>query len=82
MKTTAVSFTEAKTHLARYGRLAEAGQTILVCRHRRAAFAIAALPRSDQARPKTPGLARGRIHIEPDFDNTPEDIIRDFEGAP
>jgi antitoxin (DNA-binding transcriptional repressor) of toxin-antitoxin stability system len=82
MKQTFVSFTEAKAHLAQYGRMAEQGQTIVVSRHRRAAFVLAALPHADQARPKAPGLARGRVHLAPDFDATPDDLIRDFEGAP
>jgi antitoxin (DNA-binding transcriptional repressor) of toxin-antitoxin stability system len=82
MKQATVSFTEAKAHFAQYGRMAGEGQTIVVCKHRRAAFVLAAVPRADQTRPKTPGLARGRIHLAPDFDATPEDVIRAFEGEP
>lgn len=80
MKVTAIPFTEAKAHLSQYGRLAQEGQTTLVLKHHRSAFLIAPVPRTAQARPKKPGLARGRIHMAPDFDATPEEVIRSFEG--
>jgi antitoxin (DNA-binding transcriptional repressor) of toxin-antitoxin stability system len=81
MKKTTIAFTEAKAHLSRYGSLAERGQTTLVLKHNRSAFLIAPLPQGDKAQPKTPGLASGQIHMAPDFATTPEDVIRDFEGA-
>ncbi len=81
MKATCISFTEAKTHLSRYGRLAEEGQTTLVCKHNRSAFLIAPVPASGRAHPKKPGLVRDRIRMADDFDATPEDVIRDFEGS-
>jgi len=80
MKATEIPFTEAKSHLSRYGRLAERGQTTLVLKHRRSAFLIAPVPATDKAKPKTPGLAQGGIHLAGDFDATPENVIRDFEG--
>jgi antitoxin (DNA-binding transcriptional repressor) of toxin-antitoxin stability system len=81
MKVTSIPFTEAKAHLSRYGRLAEEGQTILVLKHQRSAFLLSPVSRAGQARPKKPGLARGRIHMAPDFDATPADVIRAFEGV-
>jgi antitoxin (DNA-binding transcriptional repressor) of toxin-antitoxin stability system len=81
MKKTTIAFTEAKANLSRYGLLAERGQTTLVLKHNRSAFLIAPLPQGAKAQPKTPGLASGQIHMAPDFDATPEDVIRDFEGA-
>ena len=80
MKVTSIPFTEAKAGLSRYGRMAEAGQTIIVSKHNRSAFVIAPVPKAEMAREKKPGLARGRIHMAADFDVTPEDVIRDFEG--
>ena len=82
MKMTTISLTEAKANLSRYGRLAEEGQTTLVLKHRRSAFQIAPVPQAGKGRAKTPGLARGRIHMAPDFDATPEEVIRAFEGTP
>jgi antitoxin (DNA-binding transcriptional repressor) of toxin-antitoxin stability system len=81
MKVLSIPFTEAKAHLSRYGRLAEEGKTTLVSKHHRAAFLITPVPQVDKTRRKTPGLARGRIHIVPDFDVTPEDVIHAFEGT-
>jgi antitoxin (DNA-binding transcriptional repressor) of toxin-antitoxin stability system len=81
MKMTTIPFTEAKAHLSRYGRLAEAGQTTVVLKHRRSAFLIAPVPPAAQARPKKPGLVLGRIHMARDFDATPEEVIRAFEGG-
>jgi antitoxin (DNA-binding transcriptional repressor) of toxin-antitoxin stability system len=81
MKVTTIQFTEAKAHLSRYGRLAQEGQTILVLKHHRSAFLLSPVPQAGKARPKKPGLARGKIHMAPDFDATPEDVIRAFEGV-
>ena len=54
----------------------------VVLKHNRSAFLITPVPQSGMARTKTPGLARGRIHMASDFDATPEDVIRAFEDAP
>lgn len=80
MKINSVPFAEAKTHLSKYGALAEQGQTTLVLKHRRSAFLIAPVPKRVTARPKFPGVARGRIRLEPDFDQTPVEVIEAFEG--
>lgn len=82
MKVTSIAFTEAKAHLSEYGHLAEEGQSTLVLKHNRPAFLIAPVPRATQARPKSPGLARGKIHLASDFDATPPDVIAAFEGTP
>ncbi len=81
MKATSVPFTEVKMHLSRYGRMAEDGQTILVLKHKRSAFLIAPVPKEKAERDKKPGLAAGLIHMAPDFDATPEEVIREFEGT-
>ena len=80
MKQTTIQFTEAKAHLSEYGRRAEAGQITLVLKHHRPAFVIAPAHTRTEARHKTPGLARGRIHMAADFDATPDTIIAAFEG--
>ena len=81
MKMASASFTEVKAHLSRYGRMAEEGQTILVLKHKRSAFLIGPVPKEETEREKKPGLVEGHIHMAPDFDATPEEIIREFEGA-
>ena len=80
MKQTAIPFTEAKAHLSLYGRMAEEGHTTIVHKHHRSAFQISPITQTGKTRPKIPGLARGQIHLAPDFDATPEDVIREFEG--
>lgn len=81
MKMISISFTEAKANLSRYGRLAEEGQTTLVFKHHRLAFQITPVPPSRKALTKTPGLARGQIHLAPDFDVTSDDVICAFESG-
>jgi antitoxin (DNA-binding transcriptional repressor) of toxin-antitoxin stability system len=81
VKQTTISFTEAKANLSKIGRLAEHGTTTLVLKHRRPSFLISPVPPEDKARPKKPGAAHGQIHMSPDFDVTPEDVVRDFEGT-
>jgi len=81
MKVTSIAFTEAKAHLSEYGRLAEEGRSTIVLKHNRPAFLIAPVPHTAQTRLKTPGLARGQIHMAADFDVTPPDVIAAFEGA-
>jgi antitoxin (DNA-binding transcriptional repressor) of toxin-antitoxin stability system len=81
MKTSTIPFTEVRAHLSKYGRLAEEGQTTFVFKHQRLAFLIAPPPADRQVKPKSPGLARGQIHMEPDFDATPADVIAAFEGV-
>ena len=81
MKRVSIPFTDAKAHLSKYGRLAEKGQTTLVLKHHRLAFMIAPAPDdSEKARQKTPGVAKGRIRMAPDFDVTPEEVIATFES--
>jgi antitoxin (DNA-binding transcriptional repressor) of toxin-antitoxin stability system len=82
VKTISVPLTEAKAHLSRYGRLAQKGQATLVLKHNRSAFLIAPVPPSGTSRRKTPGLAKGRIHMAPDFDVTPPEWVSAFEGSP
>jgi antitoxin (DNA-binding transcriptional repressor) of toxin-antitoxin stability system len=81
MKMTTIAFTEAKAHLSEYGRRAETGEVTLVLKHRHPSFVIGPAPQTAQTRAKFPGLARGRIHMAPDFDVTPEDVINAFEGS-
>ena len=80
MTTTTIPFSEAKTHLSRYARQAGVGQSILVLKHHRPAFVIAPPPPGTVEKTQRPGLARGRIHMAPDFDATPGDVIDAFEG--
>lgn len=81
MKTLAIPFTKAKANLSRYAVLAEEGKTTLVLKHNRSSFIIAPVPQVCKARVKTPGLVHGQIHMDADFDATPDEVLRDFEGV-
>lgn len=80
MKASAIAFTDAKSRLSKFARLAEGGQTILVLKHRRPAFVIGPVPNTSEARIKNPGIAAGRICMSADFDVTSDDILNAFEG--
>ena len=38
------------------------------------------VPYRREKRPRTPGDLKGQIWIAPDFDETPEEVIKAFEG--
>ena len=76
---TAVNIHEAKTHLSRLLARAATGEEIIIAK---AGKPIARLePVATAPSTRTPGSARGRIWVAPDFDAPlPEDSIRAFEG--
>ena len=73
-----VNIYEAKTHLSRLVRQAQEGKEVVICRAGEPVVRLA--PYRPETRPRPFGLARGRIWIAPDFDATPEEVIRAFEG--
>jgi antitoxin (DNA-binding transcriptional repressor) of toxin-antitoxin stability system len=78
---TTIQFSKVKAQLSAFGRLAQAGQTTLVLKHKRPAFIIAPPPSTVLPRTKKPGIALGKGWMAPDFDQTPEDVLKDFEGG-
>ncbi|MEK7994244.1 MAG: type II toxin-antitoxin system prevent-host-death family antitoxin [Planctomycetota bacterium] len=80
MKTTTINLSEAKANLSACARRAEAGEVLTVLKHHRPVFVIAPAPAARKAQEKRPGLAEGRIRLAPDFDRTPDAVIRAFEG--
>lgn len=57
---------EAKTHLSRYLRRLEKGETILLCRHNRPIAEIRPI-RERHASPRVFGLDKDRIVLRPEF---------------
>ena len=57
---------EAKTHLSRYLRNLERGETILLCRHNRPIAEIRPLP-TVVSRPRVFGLDEGQVRVPPEF---------------
>ena len=76
---TTVNIHEAKTHLSRLLARAATGEEIIIAK---AGKPIARLePVATAPARRTPGSARGRIWVAPDFDAPlPEDIIQAFES--
>jgi prevent-host-death family protein len=69
---------EAKTHLSRLVERAAAGEEIVIGK---AGKPIARLvPYQEQRKPRPFGTLKGRLWVADDFDETPEWLIRAFEG--
>lgn len=73
-----VNVHEAKTHLSRLLADVEAGHDVVIGR---AGVPIARLvPYGHAAERRRPGALRGAIHIADDFDETPAEILDDFDA--
>jgi antitoxin (DNA-binding transcriptional repressor) of toxin-antitoxin stability system len=71
---------QAKTHLSRYLKLLERGETILLCRHNVPIAEIRALSRLPAKR-RPIGLAKGEFEVPPSFfEPAPEWLVDAFEG--
>lgn len=77
MKT--VNMHEAKTHLSRLVEDVENGEEIIIAR---AGKPVARLvPATRDAKPREPGILRGRVDVSDDFDAPlPEDVLTRFYG--
>lgn len=71
---------EAKTHLSRYLKRLEAGETILLCKHNVPIAEIRPLPKQ-RTTPRPLGTAKGKVKVPPEFfEPLPDEIVRAFEG--
>ncbi len=71
---------EAKTHLSRYLKRLEQGETILLCKRNVPIAEIRPLSKQRE-RPRPVGLAKGDFKLPPEFfDPLPEDLLDAFEG--
>ena len=71
---------QAKTHLSRYLKDVEAGETILLCRHNVPIAEIRPLPKQRKTLRQL-GTAKGKVAVPPEFfEPLPEEILRAFEG--
>ncbi|MCP5116651.1 MAG: type II toxin-antitoxin system Phd/YefM family antitoxin [bacterium] len=75
-----LNITEAKTHLSRYLRAIEKGETILLCKRNVPIAEIRPLPKP-QKKKRPIGLGAGSFTI-PDsfFEPLPDDLMEYFEG--
>jgi len=74
-----VNIHAAKTHFSRLVERAAKGEEIIIAKAGKPVARL--MPLAVPARPRRPGLLKGRIKIADDFDAPlPEDILRLFEG--
>ncbi|PYO58648.1 MAG: type II toxin-antitoxin system prevent-host-death family antitoxin [Candidatus Rokuibacteriota bacterium] len=74
----AVNIHAAKTHFSRLVERAAKGEEIVIARAGRPVARL--VPLASAARPRRPGLLKGRIRIGKDFDAPlPEDVLSLFE---
>jgi len=75
---TTLNLYEAKTQLSKLVDRAAAGEEIVIAK---AGKPMARLVPLEQRRPRKSGFLKGQIWIADDFDETPEEIVRDFEDS-
>ena len=73
-----VNIQEAKTHLSRLVEEAVAGEEIVIAKAGRPYVKL--VPFQSERTPRKLGAWKGRVWIARDFDDTPEDVVRLFEG--
>jgi len=74
----AVNVQQAKTHLSRLLEEAVAGEEIIIAKAGRPYVRLVSC--KPEATPRKLGGWEGKVRIAKDFDETPEEIIRLFEG--
>lgn len=73
-----VNMHEAKTQLSALGEKAWQGEKIVIAKAGKPYLDL--LPHKEVRIQRKPGRFKGKIRIAADFDHTPEELIRDFEG--
>jgi antitoxin (DNA-binding transcriptional repressor) of toxin-antitoxin stability system len=73
-----VNMHEAKSQLSALGEKAWQGEKIIIAKAGKPYLEL--LPYRERAIRRVPGSCKGLITIAPDFDETPEEIIKSFEG--
>ena len=71
-----VNMHEAKSQLSRLGELAWQGENVVIAKAGKPYLNL--VPYRETRKQRKPGRLKGRIHIEPDFDETPPEIIDSF----
>lgn len=74
-----VNVHQAKTHLSRLLERAERGDEVIIARAGRPVAKL--VPFRARRSSRRLGLWKGQGFIAPDFDETPEELVRLFEGG-
>ena len=76
---TSVNIHEAKTHFSKLLTRVQAGEEITIARAGKPVAKLVSI--HPERKERTPGTAKGKIWIAPDFDAPlPEDVLKSFEG--
>jgi|GEM_PF-914247 len=78
METIQVNTHEARFRLSELGELVLQGHRVVIAKTGQPCLDL--LPHQPQRAARTPGRLRREIHLAPDVDQSPEDLIADFEG--
>lgn len=73
-----VNMHEAKSKLSALGEKVWQGEKVVIAKAGKPYLDI--LPHRETTRERKPGRFKSQIRIADDFDNTPEGVIRAFEG--
>ena len=73
-----VNMHEAKSQLSRLGERAWDGEEVVIAKAGKPYLRL--VPYRREKRPRRLGDLKGQIWIAPDFDETPEEVIKAFEG--
>ena len=71
-----VNMHEAKSQLSSLGELAWQGEDVVIAKAGKPYLNL--VPYRETRKQRKPGRLKGRIHITPDFDETPQEIIDSF----
>lgn len=74
-----VSIYQAKTHLSRLLQRVAQGEEIIIAHSGKPVAKLVSLLDTIKM-PRQLGLDRGKIRLAEDFDQLPEDVLKDFEG--
>lgn len=74
-----VNIHEAKTHLSRLVERAAAGEEVIIGKAGRPMAKL--VPYRETPRRRTAGRWKNRVKVAADFDATPEEVVRSFEGS-
>ena len=74
-----INMHEAKTHLSRLVERASSGEEIVIGKAGKPVARL--IPYRETRSPRRPGSLRGKIHVSPDFDDTPPWLIEGFESS-
>ncbi|WP_127475301.1 type II toxin-antitoxin system Phd/YefM family antitoxin [Sulfurivermis fontis] len=74
-----INMHEAKTRLSNLVEQALAGKDVVIAKA--GTPLVRLVPVGRAAANRQPGRYKNKVHMAPDFDHTPQDVIRSFEDA-